>query len=476
MPLPHEGRLLIQNFCSGSLSQIDSLRKSLSAQRFEFSEEPDPECATHHVLVLLHPLTLSKDICPILSEHAYADRQVLVICFGELPPPVQMVWDWLESGASDVLVFKQNPNIAAEILARFERRKEIDMMLASPVVSKQIIGSSLRWRVVLRQVIEIAAFTQDSLLILGESGTGKELIARLVHQLSRRPNKKELVLLDCSTIMPELSGSEFFGHEKGAFTNAIALREGAFCLADGGTLFLDEIGELPFSMQSELLRVIQEGTYKRVGSNHWKHTAFRLVCATNKDLQQEIRKKQFREDLYYRISTWVIHLPPLRERREDIPEMVTYFLKKALNTEKPPEIDHLLMNYLITRDYAGNVRELQQVVTRIAHRYVGNGALTVSNLPAADRPNRLEKASPLEANEFVNYLRRAVSNGICLKDIMNNVSDAVKDVAIACADGDLQLAAQLLNVSDRTMQIHKAAKKQMPFHSNATEMPGATGL
>ncbi|MCK6691715.1 MAG: sigma 54-interacting transcriptional regulator, partial [Thermoanaerobaculia bacterium] len=404
-----------------------------------------------------------------------ADRLVLVICFGELPPPVQMVWDWLENGASEVLVYNQNPRIATEIRARFERRKEIDAILASPPVSKQIIGSSPRWRAVLRQVIEIAVFTQDSLLVLGESGTGKELIARLVHQLSRRPNKKELVLLDCSTIVPELSGSEFFGHEKGAFTNAIALREGAFCLADGGTLFLDEIGELPFSMQSELLRVIQEGTYKRVGSNHWKHTAFRLICATNKDLQQEIRQKQFREDLYYRISTWVIHLPPLRERREDIPEMVGYFLKKALNTEHPPGVDHLLMNYLITRDYGGNIRELQQLVTRIAHRYVGNGILTVSNLPAADRPNRSQISDPLEASEFINYLRRAVSSGISFKDIISNVSDTVKDVAIACAQGDLQLAAQLLDVSDRTMQMHRAARKQMLPPPGATEMPGATG-
>src|SRR5690606_31880967 len=136
-----------------------------------------------------------------------------------------------------------------------------------------------------------------------------------------------LVILDCSTIVPELAGSEFFGHERGAFTGALITREGAFALADGGTLFLDEIGELPLHLQVQLLRVIQEGTYKKVGSNTWKSTRFRLICATNRDLSEEVKKGRFRADLFYRIASWTFHLPPLRERKEDILPLALHFLK-----------------------------------------------------------------------------------------------------------------------------------------------------
>src|SRR5678816_4688946 len=140
-------------------------------------------------------------------------------------------------------------------------------------------------------------------LIAGESGTGKELVARLIHALDRREPKGPFVVLDCTTVSPELAGSEFFGHERGAFTTAVTAREGAFAMADGGTLFLDEVGELPLALQAELLRVIQERVYKRVGSNTWKQADFRLVCATNRDLAAEEAKGNFRLDLFHRIAS-----------------------------------------------------------------------------------------------------------------------------------------------------------------------------
>lgn len=140
----------------------------------------------------------------------------------------------------------------------------------------------------LRRIVEVACFTTSPLLLEGESGTGKELVARLFHHLDPREGKRDLIVVDCTTIVPTLSGSEFFGHERGAFTGAMSAREGAFAAADRGTLFLDEIGELPLTMQAELLRVIQEGTYKWVGADHWRKTSFRLVCATNRDLEAEL--------------------------------------------------------------------------------------------------------------------------------------------------------------------------------------------
>src|SRR5262249_53288499 len=161
---------------------------------------------------------------------------------------------------------------------------EVREVLDSPLVRQNLVGESTAWKRFLSDVIEATLFSQASILLIGESGTGKELISRLIHTLDRRPDKKKLIIVDCTTIAPELSGSELFGHERGSYTKAIQSREGAVALANGGTLFLDEVGELPLNLQAELLRVLQEGTYKKVGSNSWQRSNFRLICATNKDL------------------------------------------------------------------------------------------------------------------------------------------------------------------------------------------------
>src|SRR5205085_578959 len=195
------------------------------------------------------------------------------------------------------------------------------------------------------QVIEIALFSDGSVLLLGESGTGKELLARLVHTLDPRPDKGELVVLDCTTVVPELAGSEFFGHERGAFTGAAASRDGAFALADRGTLFLDEVGELPLALQAQLLRVVQERTYKRVGSNVWKQTNFRLICATHRDLRQDVAAGRFRGDFYHRIASRVCRIPALRERRDDILPLTEHFLRELGGDAEPgfdPGVGELL--------------------------------------------------------------------------------------------------------------------------------------
>ena len=227
-------------------------------------------------------------------------------------------WRLLQCGAADVLQLGDSPAADAAIAARLDRWATISRLVGSPLVRDACIGQSPAWSRLLHQIVEVAYFSDSPVLITGESGTGKELVCRLVHALDQRPDKRDLVVLDCTTIAPELSGSEFFGHERGAFTGAVAARDGAFALADGGTLFLDEVGELPPPLQAELLRVIQEHTYKRVGSNTWQTTRFRLVCATNRDLLEEVARGRFRQDLYYRIAGWSRRLPPLRERPEDI--------------------------------------------------------------------------------------------------------------------------------------------------------------
>ena len=238
----------------------------------------------------------------------------------------------------------------------------------------------------LRDAVEVARFTDAAVLITGESGTGKERVAQLIHELDPRPGKRRLVVLDCSTVVASLSGSEFFGHEKGAFTGAAAARQGAFELADGGTLFLDEVGELSVPLQAELLRVIQEGTFKRVGSNTWRKSAFRLVCATNRDLAAEQSKGAFRNDFYYRIAGCTLHLPSLRERAQDILPLFRHFFREVHPDRQPPELEGAVRDLLLTRDYPGNVRDLRSLVLRIVHRYLGTGFVTVGDIPDDERP------------------------------------------------------------------------------------------
>ena len=276
--------------------------------------------------------------------------------------------------------------VAAAVAQRLRRWRVVDELLDRPYVREFLVGDSPAWRSVLREAVEAARFTAAAVLITGESGTGKERMAQLIHDLDARPAKKKLVILDCSTVVPSLSGSEFFGHEKGAFTGASAARAGAFELADGGTLFLDEVGELPVTLQAELLRVIQEGTYKRVGSNIWRKSAFRLICATNRDLAAGQATGAFRGDFFHRISGCTLHLPALRERVGDIIPLVEHFFRQATPGREPSPLSGAVREFLVRRPYPGNVRDLRGLALRIIHRHLGDGEISIGDVPDGERP------------------------------------------------------------------------------------------
>jgi PAS domain S-box-containing protein len=231
---------------------------------------------------------------------------------------------------------------------------------------EQIIGQSPALTEVLANVARVAA-TDASVLITGETGTGKELIARAVHSTSKRKDKP-LIKLNCAALPAGLVESELFGHEKGAFSGAIAKRLGRFELADGGTIFLDEIGELPAEAQVKLLRVLQEHEFDRVGGGAPIRVDVRVIAATNRDLLKEVRAKSFREDLYYRLNVFPIHLPPLRERRSDIPLLAQFLLKKfALRIGKRLDgTSQRTMQQFQEYSWPGNVRELENVLERAA--------------------------------------------------------------------------------------------------------------
>jgi PAS domain S-box-containing protein len=228
----------------------------------------------------------------------------------------------------------------------------------------EIMSKSKLFQSVLEKVEQVAS-TDATVLILGESGTGKELLARAVHSISNRSNRP-LVKVNCAALPANLIESELFGHEKGAFTGALAAKVGRFELANGGTLFLDEIGELPLELQSKLLRVLQEGEFERVGSSKTLNVDVRIIAATNRELEASVNNKEFRADLYYRLNVFPIYSPPLRDRKEDIPVLVNHFSKKYGTKfgKKISVIPKSVMDALLAYDWPGNVRELENIIER----------------------------------------------------------------------------------------------------------------
>jgi formate hydrogenlyase transcriptional activator len=229
---------------------------------------------------------------------------------------------------------------------------------------EQIIGQSAALEAVFEQV-ECVAPTDSTVLIQGETGTGKELIARAIHNISSRCGRS-FVKLNCAAIPFDLLESELFGHEKGAFTGAIAQRVGRFEMADKGTLFLDEVGDIPLALQPKLLRVLQEQEFERLGSTRTRQVDVRLVAATNRDLTEMMKRGEFRSDLYYRLNVFPIRIPPLRERREDIPFLVQYFMQKYARRmgKRIETVPAATMQKLVDWSWPGNVRELQNMIER----------------------------------------------------------------------------------------------------------------
>ena len=232
----------------------------------------------------------------------------------------------------------------------------------------------------LRRLITKASRNRLSVLLLGESGTGKELVARAVHNANPRG---EFVPIDCGSLVGTLMESELFGHVKGAFSGAVENKKGLVELADGGTAFFDEIGDLPLEMQVKLLRLLQESEFRAVGALHWRKVDLRIMAATHRDLKAEVAAGRFRQDLFYRLDVVAIHLPPLRERRQDIPLLVEHFLHAGraagLPAFRPSEE---ILATLLSYDWPGNVRELQHCLDRMAALH-SEGALQMADLPSA---------------------------------------------------------------------------------------------
>ena len=314
-------------------------------------------------------------------------------------------------------------------------------------------------------MIEQVADTTASVLILGESGTGKEVIARNIHALSNRSDKP-FIPINCGAIPFELLESELFGHEKGAFTGAISNRQGRFELAEGGVLFLDEIGDMPLSMQVKLLRVLQEHTFERVGSSRANKTNVRIIAATHRRLEELIEEGKFREDLYYRLNVFPIEIAPLRERREDIPLLISELVARIENNSRGSvRFTRQAINMLSQYDWPGNVRELANLIERLAILHP-HDVVDVKELPAkyisgdVDITNFehsvTDSSDKLEAGD----LAELPQQGIDMKQHLTNIEISLIEQALNETNNVVARAANLLQMR-RTTLVEKMRKYEI---------------
>jgi two-component system response regulator HydG len=363
---------------------------------------------------------------------------ILVTAHGDVPTCRQALnegaYDYIEKPL-DLEYFRAQVNRAAEKAALQKQNQELAEQLLDSAGFEGIIGKSAVMQDVVRTARQVAA-SDIPVLIMGESGTGKELIARAIHASSRR-RKQRLVALNCAGLSESILEDELFGHVKGAFTGAQTEREGRFEHADHGTLFMDEIGDMPQSMQAKLLRVLENGEVVRLGSNDPVKVDVRLISATNRNLDEMVAEKRFREDLFFRIKGVTIRIPALRERREDIPLLVYYFLQQSAERYGKridgvtPETQQMLMSYT----WPGNVRQLKNTIENMV--VLGEGPLLApQSLPTEIRPAGVELTGGM--NNLV-----GISLEQAEKELIRNTLKMV--------EGNREQAAKILGIGERTL-------------------------
>ena len=344
--------------------------KGLRILRCDHAEKAAKVCDTTEVDLVIADLAIQPfDGLALLSRIRAAHPSTLVVLTAGFPTTAQVI-EATQQGAQDILkkeslTFELRPVVETALRALEQRRSAGTAATITAHDSRvKIIGNSRALQDVFKIVGRVAR-TDAPVLVSGESGTGKELVAHAIHEYSPRA-KSPIIAINCGAIPENLLESELFGHEKGAFTGAISRRAGLFEQCDGGTLFLDEIGDMPAPVQVKLLRVLQDGTFTRVGGHDLQKSDVRIVGATNKNLAEEVSKENFREDLFYRLNVVEIHLPPLRARAEDIPLLADHFLRMTIkrNGIPPVRLSDEAMDHLQNHRWPGNVRELENTIAR----------------------------------------------------------------------------------------------------------------
>lgn len=380
----------------------------------------------------------------LLGQVIQRSPQTLVILTTGFPTTGQII-EATQRGAHDVLrkeslSFELRPVIESALQTQ-EQRRNVDQPAAElPKHDSRVkmIGVSRALQEVFKLVGRVAR-SDAPVLIAGESGTGKELVAKAVHEYSPR-RQREMITINCGAIPENLLESELFGHEKGSFTGAIARRAGRFEQADGGTLFLDEIGDMPLSIQVKLLRVLQDGTFSRVGSNETLTTDVRIIAATHKNLSEEVTAGKFREDLYYRLNVVELRIPPLRERPEDIPLLAEFFLQRITRKNGMARIKLAAesIETLQSHNWPGNVRELENTMAR-ACALAASNVLLPEDIPLSVAPGRSSAAIA----SAVDQLLHTVPNK---ENTMEWITREIVGRVLDQSNGDINKASKILNL------------------------------
>ncbi len=394
------------------------------------------------------------EILTFVKEHSPQTEVIMMTAFST----VETAIDAMRRGAFDYIgkPFKLE-EISITLQKALERRNlsleniRLRIALSDKYSFAHIVGKSQTMHKVFEKIIKVAP-TKTSVLITGESGTGKELVARAVHFNSNRKDKP-FVVVNCGAIPDQLMESELFGHVKGAFTGAHATRHGLFESADGGTIFLDEIGELSLAMQVKLLRFLQDHKIRMVGGVQEISVDTRVVAATNRDLSQLVQAGAFREDLFYRLNVIGLHLPPLRERREDIPVLVMHFIekyRKELGRDDIRGVSPEVMDILSAHEFKGNVRELENIVEH-AMTFASDDRITPDALPEGLRTSSRSDRSQQDS------IFRVPEDGMDLEALLADIERRLLLDALSRCGGVRKNAADLLGISFRSIR-YKLAK------------------
>lgn len=430
-------------------TQREMLRDFLVAEGHDVDEAEDGATAVDQVLsgqvdlLLLDYKMPGMDGLEVLKKVKAINPQIDVImmtAYGTIETAV----DAMKSGALDYITKPIELDELSLLIDRISERRTLirenqilrEKIWKKGITTDQIVYKNHKMETLINMVARVAS-SRATVLLQGESGTGKELFARLIHTTSPRSGKS-MIVVNCGALPETLLESELFGHERGAFTGATARRIGRFEEADGGTLFLDEIGELSPSVQVKLLRFLQEREFQRLGGNQTLRSDVRIISATNRNLDQDVREGSFREDLYYRLNVVVMRVPPLRERKDDIPILVDHFIKR-FSVENGKTISGLsseAMDLLLKYDYPGNVRELENIIER-AVVIARDSIISVRDLPFKDLQSRRYDTSFKKTS---------------LRESVESLEQRLIEDAMEEAGHNQSKAAEILGISERMLR------------------------
>lgn len=371
--------------------------------------------------------------------NAYPDTDLIIVTS---EPSYSEGSKSINSGAKEYLNLKNEIGILPhKIQSMYNNKKEQSKLKEQLLSSYMFESNNIDFKKMISQCEKVAK-TKANILLIGETGSGKEVAAKYIHLCSQR-STNSFIAVNCSAYTETLLESELFGHEQGSFTGAVKSKPGKFELANNGSLFLDEVGDINLTTQVKLLRVLETKKVERLGSNKEKLIDFRLISATNIDLTKEVLKNNFREDFFYRISSIVIHIPPLRTRKEDIQILVNYFLLKS-QEENEIEINHIepdVLNFLLSYNYPGNIRELKSIIDRMVI-LSNDGIITKNELPVLFNIHKDSTNLNFNGEKKFNEI-------IPFKDFVKNSEAAYLQWVLNMTDGNVAEAARQLDISAR---------------------------